>query len=98
MIDFYKYFTQSNENSLPILLLYGPSGCGKTRVIESVCSKLSLHLCQVNGVSLAGETAASIEKRVEIFLQNSINYGPCIIYIKSVNKFYLFTNTIKKRV
>jgi|LakMenEpi03Aug12_release.lakeMendotaPanAssembly.Ray.scaffolds.fasta_scaffold4382014_1 Cdc6-like AAA superfamily ATPase len=48
MIDFYKYFTQSNEHSLPILLLHGPSGSGKTRIVESVCSKQSLHLCQVS--------------------------------------------------
>ena len=85
MIDFHKYFTQSNEHSLPIVLLVGPSGSGKTRIVESICSKQSLHLCQINGVSLSGETAAAIEKRIEIFLQNSINYGPCIIYIKSVN-------------
>jgi hypothetical protein len=52
MINFYTYFTQSIENSLPILLLHGPNGCGKSMVVESMCSKLSLHLCQVKKIKI----------------------------------------------
>ena len=88
VIEFYK--TSSDEAAkLPVLLLSGPQGSGKTRVVESVCAALNLHLCQIDAVNLAGESASAIEKRMEIFLQNSINIGPCIILLKSViNKFF----------
>jgi hypothetical protein len=40
---------------------------------------------KVNAVNLAGESASAIEKRFEIFLQQSFENGPSIVYIKSVS-------------
>ena len=75
-IKYYEINHKSNSSSLPIMLLYGPNGCGKTLSVESLCSKLSLHLCKINSVNLAGESASAVEKRIEIFMQQSVNYGP----------------------
>lgn len=83
VLNFYEYF-HSKDNLTPLLLIYGPSGCGKARSVETACRNLSMHLSKVNSVNLAGESASAIEKRIEIFVQNSIYYGPCIILFKSV--------------
>lgn len=93
IIQFYNTFHQLNDN-LPILLLHGPNGSGKTRSIQSVCQNLSLHLCKVNSVNLAGESASAVEKRIEIFLQNSVKHGPCVIQFQSV-KFIFNKNFLK---
>ena len=47
IVNFYYSFSQSSDDSLPILMIYGPSGCGKTRCIEQACANLSLHLNKV---------------------------------------------------
>lgn len=96
LINFHKYFNESSQNSLPILLLYGPVGSGKTRIVENVCANMSAHLLAINGVNLAGDTAASVEKRCDIFFQKASNYDPCIILIKSVSYFWiLFLRLLK---
>ena len=47
IVNFYYSFSQSSDDSLPILMIYGPSGCGKTRCVEQTCANLSLHLNKV---------------------------------------------------
>jgi AAA+ superfamily predicted ATPase len=87
ILKFYELFQKSSD-TLPILLLHGPSGSGKTRCVESVCIDLNLHLCKINAINLAGESSSAVEKRVEIFMRQSLNYGPCIILIKSVCVYF----------
>ena len=47
IVNFYYSFSQSSDDSLPILMIYGPSGCGKTRSVEQACANLSLHLSKI---------------------------------------------------
>ena len=84
IVSYYDKYHQESDN-LPVTLLYGPNGCGKTRVVESLCSKLSYHLLKTNGINLSGDSASAVEKRIEIFLNQALNYGPCIFLIRSVS-------------
>lgn len=88
MIEYHREMqSKLSSTKLPLLLLCGPNGSGKTRIVESVCSSLSAHLCTINGIALAGESALAVEKRIENFISASLAYGPCILFIKSVNIF-----------
>ncbi|RNA31921.1 peroxisome biogenesis factor 6 [Brachionus plicatilis] len=99
VLNFYEYF-HSRDKITPLLLIHGPSGSGKLRSVETACRNLSFHLCKVNCVNLAGESASAVEKRVEIFIQNSIEYGPCIILFKSFHFLFKLKdiNEFNKRV
>ncbi|CAF0986625.1 unnamed protein product [Brachionus calyciflorus] len=89
-----------NQEETPLLLIHGPNGGAKTRSVQMACQELNFHLCKVNCVNLAGESASAIEKRIDIFIQNSLNYGPCVLLFKSFQ--YLFKlkdiNEFNKRV
>ncbi len=47
IVMFYKFFYESNEYKLPMMLLYGPEGSGTTQLVESFCALQSLHLFKV---------------------------------------------------
>jgi hypothetical protein len=51
----------------------------------SSTNQVSSSITKVNGVNLAGDSPAAVEKRIEIFFQNSLSYGPCVILIESVS-------------
>ncbi len=50
---------------------------------------------KINGVNLAGDSPAAVEKRIEILFRNSLSYGPCIVFIKSV-RFDFILRKIKR--
>ncbi len=47
IVDFYRFYNETNEQKLPILLLHGPAGCGKAQLVQSFCALRSWHLFKV---------------------------------------------------
>lgn len=99
VMNFYRIHHVTSE-TLPLMLLHGPSGSGKLRTIEGLAAKLSMHLCKINAVNLVGDSASAVEKRIEYFLNQSMNYGPCIIFIKSFQFLFKLKdiNEFNKRI
>lgn len=53
-----------NQEETLLFLIHDTIGSGKTRSVQMACQKLSLHLCKVNCVSLACESAFLVKLRL----------------------------------
>ncbi|KAM3930863.1 peroxisome biogenesis factor 6 [Leptodactylus fuscus] len=63
------------------LLLTGPKGSGKTTVVRAACSRLNLHLYQVECARLCRDSSASSISRLCSVFSNAQDCRPCILLL-----------------
>ncbi|XP_078391394.1 peroxisomal ATPase PEX6-like [Cetorhinus maximus] len=76
------------HNGPPILdgpcsvLLWGPSGSGKTTVLQATCSRLNLHLVQVDCVCLCADSTAASEAKLQAAFSDADLHRPCVLLLR----------------
>ncbi|XP_073415094.1 peroxisome biogenesis factor 6 isoform X1 [Dendrobates tinctorius] len=63
------------------VLLTGPKGSGKTTVVRATCSRLNLHLYQVECARLCRDSSASSIARLHSVFSNAQDCGACVLLL-----------------
>lgn len=63
------------------VLLDGPKGSGKTTVVRAACSRLNLHLYQVECARLCRDSSAGSISRLKSVFSQAQDCGPCVLLL-----------------
>ncbi|KAG9472807.1 hypothetical protein GDO78_016752, partial [Eleutherodactylus coqui] len=63
------------------ILLTGPKGCGKITVVQAACSRMNLHLYQVECARLCRDSSASTISRLRSVFSRAQDCQPCILLL-----------------
>lgn len=63
------------------VLLVGPKGSGKTTAVRAACSRLSVHLYQVECARLCRDSSAGSISRLRSVFSRAQDCGPCILLL-----------------
>uniref|UniRef100_A0A8C5MZM6 Peroxisomal ATPase PEX6 n=1 Tax=Leptobrachium leishanense TaxID=445787 RepID=A0A8C5MZM6_9ANUR len=66
------------------LLLHGASGSGKLTVVKAACSRLNLHLYQVECAKLCRESSSSSVSRLQSMFSRAWDCRPCVLLLNHV--------------
>ncbi|KAM4694030.1 peroxisome biogenesis factor 6 [Discoglossus pictus] len=66
------------------ILFFGPHGSGKTTVVRAACSRLNLHLYQVECARLCRESSAASVTRLQAVFSSAQDCRPCVLLLRHV--------------
>ncbi|XP_053315446.1 peroxisome biogenesis factor 6 [Spea bombifrons] len=66
------------------VLFCGPSGSGKVTVMKAVCSRLNLHLYQVECAGLRKESSSGSVSRLHAMFSRAADLRPCVLLLSHV--------------
>ncbi|XP_069465019.1 peroxisome biogenesis factor 6 isoform X2 [Ambystoma mexicanum] len=67
------------------ILLSGPSSSGKMTAVRAACSRLSLHLYQVDSVTFCRDTSGAAEAKLQAAFSQAALYRPCVLLLRDVH-------------